>query len=790
MITAARAFAADRGASIIPLTTKRKPDMLRGVDMQDSPGSGVALTPSQVTAVKAALAAQKAALEGNELAPEVELSLDTTFTKAVDLPDNLPELMDARPMRYSGKKKGEVTLRSTGSERVTDSEAKAKREEKARVKAIKREAFKKNPVAAKVQTPSSRKRNPVVVPESNTNTSLVDDVVQSSALPSRDADSSLRSDKTLEVCWTQRVNRKTTKIVRVKRTEAYEQWFYDNPPDGLKYTKIQPRVEGRYECRTFTQSACVRIGNLDVNLGFTVRKSIPTPVGISEKQREEGLLKRYHTKVSRTKMPAAVKSRVLTLMTASLNNSKPKVDKVTHMPWAEARQAANDSAVSVTEDASENEVVDYDDPGRIARIRHRAYIKYHVLPNRLASRTYHVMPPFEVSKALKPQAVVKNEGYDFFESGDYSARVMTNLLRNEADAKLRALHAGHTPSLFDSSEWLVSQYNNTPVFTRIRPKVASMQPDLKGSLDPVDDHNELAEKLEAFNKSLVSAVPLTAEQVTQAVFNATHYRPDLRTKKQVAREELNAQKVRKKAETDAWIEVNIMQRKALMEEEDRTVVRQAINWLDEKFDQDKELASAAQETACLQAWLCERDCMNHEWDAHRYDAWLVKHSGRGYFNELHRALVTVDDARHAAWLFDNAGEEYHLQRWLFLNDTPRVGMDDTPKSDNVIDMMEWRHRRALSKGTVVPKGTDHKASVKKEENTILWKLTLPPKSHEICVYDSLLAEYALKADKKRDAEVTSFGKVTRDIRKVIAKFNLKDEKSGLYLPDYFKDTSI
>jgi hypothetical protein len=745
MIVAARKLS-DRGHTEVSFAQRPLLQSVSQSLVTDAPAFGMVLTPVQAAVMKAALIAQRAALEGAE---EDTPALTTTFTQAtvVDLPD-LPEVMDARPLRSSSKKKG-VTLRSTGTERVSDDAAKARRQAKAEAKAAKREAFKQNPDKSLPQASSPRKHKPVVPVVGATE---VEDSV-SLAFPPRP------DDETFEVCWTHRVNRKTTKIVRVKRTKAYEQWFEDNPPEGLKFTMIQPRVEGRYECRTFTQSASARIGNLDVNLGYEVTKHVTVPVGISEKQREEGLLKRYHTKVSRQKRPAAVRVRILSLMTASLYNSKSKTEGVNQLPWAEASQAANDPQGSVdsvvTEDVGEHEVVDYDDPGRIARIRHRAYIQRYVMPQRLARHygKYNIMPPFEVSKALKPiHAGLKSESYDAFESGDYTARVMTKLLRNEADAKLRDLQAGKPQTL-----WRVSEHEGVPVHTKLSALADACEADM----------GEQIERLEAFKKSTASDVPLTDEQISQAVFDAIHYRPDMRTKKQVARDELNAQKSWEDAQTKEWVSLEQKERRKLFEQQ----LIGCFNVMERRKAYESEAWQNAQEQARLDNWLQDHSVSNYR-DAELYDQWLMKRAKGNLF--AGRLMHSADDKNYQMWLFDNCSDEYRLQSWLYDNNTPRA--------DNIIDMMEWRHRQKREK-----EGADHEASAKTGDS-ILPKLTLPVKSHEICVYDSLMADHALTSDKKRDVEITSFGKVVRDINKVVSKFN-KSEKSGLYLPGYWGDTT-
>jgi hypothetical protein len=325
--------------------------------------------------------------------------------------------------------------------------------------------------------------------------------------------------------------------------------------------------------------------------------------------------------------------------------------------------------------------------------------------------------------------------YDFFESGDYVARLQTNLLRNSTVAYLKDLHNGTPQRLFYSVE----------------------QSDDVGYM-------EQAARLEAFNDSIKGKEVLSASDIQQAVFDASHYRPDLRTKAQILKAGQVARKAAEDAHVKDWVAYNIKADKELDRIEGDQYLRAILSWMETNRARNDELDLQLQDAARYDAWLDKHAVFNHR-DNELYDRWLQQHAA-GSLLCVGRLMKVSDDWAYQAWLFDNAGDEFKLNHWLFDNNTPRA--------DNVIDMMEWRHKNR--------KGMASKAAVK-IGNTTPVKLNLPAKSNEICVYDSIIREHLVATDVKRDKQVTSFGKVTHDIRVILDKFN-KDKETGLYIPSY------
>jgi hypothetical protein len=704
-----------------------KPSAVKGVSksVTASQEAGIPLTPEQVAVIKAAIKKQQEAQEGGEAPTEEALR----FVQGIKPSETLDE-MDAKPKRTASRKKKGITLRTTGTVRESDAQKKLERQEKASKKAQKRAAFKQ---AAQEQSSS--------IQLTTAATAAPATVV---AMTVATADPS--ADPTIEVTWLQRVSRHETEEVKVKRTVAYEQWFDDNKPEGHGFHAIRPRVEGNYHVVPVVQKASTTLADgTVVTLDYYERVWTRVPVGVSEVQRERGVSNIHRSMFSRQeKKPKAVRSLVLSRMQDKLlGRGKAAVDSkgsvVAEVPWKTNTQPANDPMI--VEDTG---AIDYDDPGRMARIRHRAYIgRYCRTIPVVTLRRVPGLPltsRASIRKSFRSTlAARKVRDYDFFESGDYVARLQTNLLRNSTVAYLKDLQSGKPQQLFYS---------------------------VKQVQDEVGLVEQVA-RLEAFNDSIEGKKLLTASDIQQAVFNASHYRPDLRTKNQRTRQEAAERKAGEDALTKEWVKHNISERKLWEEQESKEYLQLVLSWAEENQTRNEMLDNELQDTARYDAWLEKHALFNHK-DNELYDRWLMKHAA-GNLLSAGRLMMKEDDWKYQGWLYDNASDKYRLDQWLYNNTTHR--------GDNVIDMMEWRH--ANRKASRV---TDHKASVK-IGNTTPVKLNLPAKSNEICVYDSIIREHLVATDVKRDKQVTSFGKVTHDIRVILDKFN-KDKETGLYIPSY------
>lgn len=676
---------ARKSEGVIPVVPSYRKPVVTGVKGSSSVTvtDGIPFTPALAATLKAAIKAQQAAIaSGKVVLPEKTLSsVGEPVTEA-------PELMDVKPKRSPGKR--QVQMRATGK--------------------VPSPPVKK---AAKVQKPAVKATVKATKP---------------SNVKAPEASGNVWSEngKTIQVVWKQRVSRRQVNTVKVMRSEGYEQWFLDNPPEGLGYKEIVSDVDTAYGLVSVTRKTVVRIGNLDVNLGGTVREIIRVPVGKHDRQREQGLLQQARSSFSRT--PTSAKDRIQTLTTLFV---QPTPSKEIKAPWVE-------EASTVTVTKADSEALGYDNPGRLSRIRHRAYIQ-RCNPRllRLANRT---LPQGRVTVLTPAYA---NES------------VNKQLLRNMTVAALKGLNEEHKEQrLFYS--------------VRTVDVAASTAGD---ELPAVDEAAAQIERLESFNQALISKVPLTAEEIQQAAFNAMHHRVDLRTKAQKAREEHAEQRKWEDQQTKEWIGLEIKERNKLQ-------MQTAFEMLEmsrHEREVDALLDDRIQDQYRLTAWLQSRAVVN-PYEDERYQQWLMRRAGRGYFNE--RKLETLDDASYAAWLYDNAGDQYHLDRWLHLNHTPRVEDESPPvyNGDNVVCMMEWRHRNKKQ-------GADDKASAKIGGKTIAALKLNPPKTSDVIITEQIMSDERKANDPTVDKSITSFGKVVKDVRQIIGKFN-QQEGMGLYLPTY------
>jgi len=694
--------------------------------------AGVPLTTEQVKAVKDLIEAQRQAQEtgGDESQDEDALR----FIRGIK-PSELLDEMGAKPKRTSNKIKKGITLRATGMVRERDAQKDLERQEKARKKADKRAAFKQSLREESYKPPI----NIISTPATEVVTAPV-----------------VTAGKTIEVSWKQRVSRKEVKEVTTTRTAALEQWFENNQPEGHGFHALKPRVEGNYRSVPVMQKATTTLADgTVVTLGYYERVWTKVPVGVSESQRERGVSDMHRSMFSRQeKKPKAVRSLVLSRMQDKLLG-RGKAAAVAEVPWKTDTVPANDpmivdtlvSAVSIDAGVSlDTGVIDYNDPARVARIRHRAYVgRYCRTTPAVTLRRVPglpLLPRESIRKSFRATLAVRKarltSDYDFFESGDYVARLQTNLLRNSTVAYLKDLHNGTPQRLFYSVE----------------------QSDDVGYM-------EQAARLEAFNDSIKGKEVLSASDIQQAVFDASHYRPDLRTKAQILKAGQVARKAAEDAHVKDWVAYNIKADKELDRIEGDQYLRAILSWMETNRARNDELDLQLQDAARYDAWLDKHAVFNHR-DNELYDRWLQQHAA-GSLLCVGRLMKVSDDWAYQAWLFDNAGDEFKLNHWLFDNNTPRA--------DNVIDMMEWRHKNR--------KGMASKAAVK-IGNTTPVKLILPV-TPEISVHNSIMREHMVANDTKRDKEVTSFGKEVKDIRTIIKKFD-KNKETGIYLPSYLLTT--